>query len=137
MKNILVQGIVTLSTVLTSLFNFEWSILTIPFAMENRSKSTMNESSRHRCKCSSYSKSVNMKISLQKTKTMAFKAKCPSRTKIVLDNKRIEQVSLLRCLGCDITYDVGYDVEHKLAKFQLILVQFVDGYRGNEGKKLD
>ena len=41
-------------------------------------------------------------------------------TKIVLDNKSIEQVTHFRYLGCDNTYDVDYDVDHKLAKFQTI-----------------
>ena len=42
------------------------------------------------------------------------------RTKIVLDNKSIDQVSHFRYLGCDATYDVDYDVDHKLAKLQSI-----------------
>ena len=40
----------------------------------------------------------------------------PLRTKIVLDNKTIEQVSHFRYLGCGVIYDVGYDVDHKLPK---------------------
>ena len=35
----------------------------------------------------------NFEISANKTKTMAFRRKCPIQTKIVTDNKRIEQVS--------------------------------------------
>ena len=39
---------------------------------------------------------------------MALVGKYHLRTKIVLDNKSIEQVSHFRYLGCDITYDVDY-----------------------------
>ena len=38
-------------------------------------------------------------ISVQKTKSMAFKGQDPVRTKIVIDNKIIEQVNLFNYLG--------------------------------------
>jgi len=38
-------------------------------------------------------------ISVQETKSMAFKGGDPMRTKIVIDNKIIEQVNLFNCLG--------------------------------------
>ena len=43
-------------------------------------------------------------ISVQKTKSMAFKGRDPVRTKIVIDNKIIERVNLLNYLGNVISY---------------------------------
>ena len=43
-------------------------------------------------------------------------SKYPLRTKIVLDTKSIEQMSHFHYLG----YDITYDADHKLAKFQSI-----------------
>ena len=66
--------------------------------------------------CSNY----NIKISVQKTKIMASVSKYTVRTKSVLNNKIIQQMSVIRYLGCDIIYDVNYDVDHKLDNFQSI-----------------
>ena len=44
-------------------------------------------------------------ISAQKTKSMVFKGRDPVRTKIVIDNKIIEQVKLFNCLGNTISYE--------------------------------
>ena len=57
---------------------------------------------------------------MQKTKSLAFMDKYPLRTKTVLDNMCIEQVSHFRYLGCDSTSHMDYDADHKLAKFQSI-----------------
>ena len=51
---------------------------------------------------------------------MAFMGKYHLRTKTVVDNKSIEEVSHFRYLGCNTTYDVNNDVDHKLATFQTI-----------------
>jgi hypothetical protein len=49
----------------------------------------------------------NLNISTKKTKTVAFHAKWPIRTKISVHNETIEQVSHLNCLGCDVTYEIN------------------------------
>ncbi|KAK9877518.1 hypothetical protein WA026_018626 [Henosepilachna vigintioctopunctata] len=51
---------------------------------------------------------------------MAFKGKEPIRTKIIIENKCIEQVSHFTYLGCDITYDYDDDMVKKLHNFQRI-----------------
>lgn len=66
--------------------------------------------------CSDY----NMRISTTKTKVMAFLGKSPIRTKIVLYEKPIEQVSHFRYLGCDISYEPDRDVTDKVHRFQWI-----------------
>ena len=38
----------------------------------------------------------------EKTKTMAFEAKYPVRTKIVMNNSTLEQMSRLKYLGCEV-----------------------------------
>ena len=44
-------------------------------------------------------------ISVQKTKSMAFRGRDPVRTKIVIDNKIIEQVNSFNYLGNMISYE--------------------------------
>ena len=48
-------------------------------------------------------------ISLQKTKSMAFKGRDPVRTKIVTDNKIIGRVNLFNYLGNVISYEGELD----------------------------
>lgn len=62
----------------------------------------------------------NMKISLIKTKVMAFIGKEPIRTKIIINNRCIEQVSHFNYLGSDVGYDKDYDVDNKICKFQRV-----------------
>ena len=57
-----------------------------------------------------------LNISAQKTKSMAFKGQDPVRTKIVLDNKIIEQVNLFNYLGNMIYCEGELDVD-KLKNF--------------------
>jgi len=45
---------------------------------------------------------------------MAFKWRDPVRTKIVIDNKIIEQVNLLKYLGNMIFYEGELDIDNKL-----------------------
>ncbi len=49
---------------------------------------------------------------------MAFCGISPVRTKIVVDNKIIEQVSSFNYLGCEIGHDE--DTNKKLSKFQSV-----------------
>lgn len=62
----------------------------------------------------------NLKISKKKTKVMAFRGKYPIRTKIIIENQPIEQLSHFKYLGCDISYDYDEDLKNKLARFQYI-----------------
>ena len=48
---------------------------------------------------------------------MAFKGRDPVRTKIVIDNKIIEQVNLFNCLGNMISYEGELDIDNKLNNF--------------------
>jgi len=41
----------------------------------------------------------------------------PVRTKIVIDNKIIEEVNLFKCLGTMISYEGELDVDNKLNNF--------------------
>jgi len=56
-------------------------------------------------------------ISAQKTKLMAFKGRDPVRTKIVIDNKIIEQVNLFYYLGNMISYEGELNIDNKLNNF--------------------
>ena len=57
---------------------------------------------------------ITIKFHIQKTKSMAFKWRDPVRTKIVIDNKIIEQVNLLKYLGNMIFYEGELDIDNKL-----------------------
>jgi len=56
-------------------------------------------------------------ISVQKTKFMAFKGRDPVRTKIVIDNKIIEQVNLFNYLENMVFYEGELGIDNKLNKF--------------------
>ena len=56
-------------------------------------------------------------ISVQKTKSMAFRGRDPVRTKIVIDNKIIEQVNLFNYLGNMISYEKELDIDNKLHNY--------------------
>ena len=55
-------------------------------------------------------------ISAQKTKSMALKGRNPVRTKILIDNKIIEQVNLFNYLG-NISYERKLDIDNKFNIF--------------------
>ena len=55
-----------------------------------------------------------MKISISKIKSIAFKGKEPVRTKLIINNKNIEQIQQFIYLGCDLTNDNDHDVRKKL-----------------------
>ena len=65
-------------------------------------------------------KEYGLQISINKTKIMAFKGKWPVRSKIVLNNCILEQVSKFKYLGCTLTYNKGVDIQEKIGKFQSI-----------------
>jgi len=48
---------------------------------------------------------------------MAFEGRDPVITKIVIDNKIIEQVKLFNCLGNMITYEGELDIDNKSNNF--------------------
>jgi len=56
-------------------------------------------------------------ISVQKTKSMAFRGRDEVRTKIVIDNKIIEQVNSFNYLGNMISYEKELDVDNKLYNY--------------------
>jgi len=63
-------------------------------------------------------RNINQKrISIQKTKPMAMKGRDSVRTKIVIDNKIIEQVNLFNYLGNMISYEGELDIDYKLNNF--------------------
>ena len=55
--------------------------------------------------------------SVQKTKSMALKGRDPVRTKIVIDNKIIEQLNLFNYLGNMISCEGELDIGNKLNHF--------------------
>jgi len=54
---------------------------------------------------------------LQKTKSMAFKGRDPVRTKIVIDNKIMEQVNSFNYLGNVISYEKELDIDNTLHNY--------------------
>lgn len=56
-------------------------------------------------------------ISVPKTKVMAFQGRFPIRSKIVVNEQSIEQVSHFCYLGSDISYGKDNDIETKLHRF--------------------
>jgi len=66
-------------------------------------------------------KEYNLKITTKKTKVFGFVGTNHLRTKIIINDETLEQVSQFIYLGCSISYQFSNDVEFKLAKFlQLI-----------------
>lgn len=60
------------------------------------------------------------KISTSKTKIMAFWGSDPIRSKIVILNKVLEQVSQFNYLGCDVSFLGNLDLVRKINRFQQI-----------------
>ena len=71
-------------------------------------------------KLQNLSKEFKMKISTHKSKVMAFRGKWPVRSKIVLDDMTMEQVSSFKYLGCNVSFDCENDIPMKLNKFNAI-----------------
>jgi len=62
-----------------------------------------------------------LEIATKKTKAFGFVGADHLRTKIIIHDETLEQVSQFTYLGCSISYQFSNDVESKLAKFlQLI-----------------
>jgi len=60
-------------------------------------------------------------VDTKKTKLFGFVGTGHARTKIIINDETLEQVSQFTYLGCSICYQFSNDVESKLAKFlQLI-----------------
>lgn len=70
-----------------------------------------------------------MKVSIVKSKVMAFPSKEPISTKVIINYQIMEQVSHLNYLGNYITCDKNYDTDSKLGKFQIINCSFRDKVR--------
>jgi transcription elongation factor Elf1 len=51
---------------------------------------------------------------------MEFCGKRPVRSKLILDNQLVEQVSKFNCLGCQLSYKGEADVSHKLEKLNFM-----------------
>jgi len=67
------------------------------------------------------SKEYNLEIATKKTKVFGFVGTDHLRTKMIINDETLEQVSQFTYLGCSISYQFSNDVEFKLAKFlQLI-----------------
>jgi len=67
------------------------------------------------------SKEYNLEIATKKMKVFGFIGTDHLRTKIIINDETLEQVSQLTYLGCSISYQFSNVVEFKLAKFlQLI-----------------
>jgi hypothetical protein len=56
-------------------------------------------------------------LSVQKTKSMAFRGRDPVRTKIVIDNEIIEQVNSFNYLGNIISYEKELGIDNKLHNY--------------------
>jgi len=63
------------------------------------------------------SKEYNLEISTKKTKVFGFIGTDHLRTKIIINDETLEQVSQFTYLGCSISYQFSNDAEFKLAKF--------------------
>jgi hypothetical protein len=65
----------------------------------------------------SISKEYNLEIATKKTKVFGFVAADPLRTKVIINDETLQQVSQFTYLGCSISYQFSNNVESKLAKF--------------------
>ena len=69
----------------------------------------------------SISKEYNLEIATKKTKVFGFIGAHHLRTKIIITDETLEQVSQFTYFGCSISYQFSNDVESKVVKFlQLI-----------------
>jgi len=62
------------------------------------------------------SKEYNLEIATKKTKVYGFVGTDHLRTKIIINDETLEQVSQFTYLGCSISYRFSSDAEFKLAK---------------------
>ena len=71
------------------------------------------------------SKEYNLEIATKKTKAFDFVRTDHLRTKIIIRDKTIEQVSQFTYISCIITYQLSNDVESKLGNFFLELIDII------------
>ena len=64
-----------------------------------------------------YLKNIIWKLPQKKTKVFGFIGADHLRTKIIINDETLEQVSQFTHLGCSISYQFSNDVESKLTKF--------------------
>jgi hypothetical protein len=62
-----------------------------------------------------------MEISPEKSETISFLGKEPVRCKIVVDNKRSQQVRNFKSTGCEISCENRKGIPQKLGRFSQIL----------------
>jgi hypothetical protein len=59
-------------------------------------------------------------MSSKKTNVMAFRRNNPVRSKSVLDDKILEEISDFYYLGCGISYDCDKDIDNQISAYQVI-----------------
>jgi len=62
-----------------------------------------------------YQKNIIWKLPQKKTKVFGFVGADHLKTKIILNDETLEQISQFAYLGCSISYQFSNDVESKLA----------------------
>ena len=65
-------------------------------------------------------KEYNLETATKRTKVFGFVGTYYLRTKIIINDETLEQVSQFTYLGCSISYQFSNDVQFKLAKFLTI-----------------
>jgi hypothetical protein len=78
------------------------------------------------------SQECNSEIATKKTKVFGFAGMDHLRTKIVINDETVEEVSQFTYLGCSISYQFSNDVELKLA----IFLQLIGTIKGTIFKKM-
>jgi hypothetical protein len=74
-------------------------------------------------------------ISTDKSKVMAFKGGDPLRSKIVINNKIVEQVNTFNCLGNLVLYEKEKDTDNKITKFLKITGIINNTFKPNKIQK--
>ena len=77
-------------------------------------------------------KNIIWKLLQKKTKVFGFVGTDHARTKIIINDETLEQVSQFTYLGCSISYQFFNDVESKLAKF----LKLIDSIKRNIFKEV-
>ena len=102
-------------------FNSREYIVTLLFADDQvLIASSENELQLATHKLNQVNSKYNMKISINKTKVLAFRGKEPIRCKIAIENKPVEQVSSFKFLGCHMGLHNEDDIKTKTEKFNYI-----------------
>ena len=73
-------------------------------------------------------KEFNLEIATNKTKVFGFVGTDHLRTKIIINDKILEQVNQFNYLGCSISYHCSNDVEFKLANFLQLMVLLTEPF---------